>query len=106
MIVILKKESLTKKLVSILIECGLYDSTVLDGEGIENVATQTIPLFSELRGLFGEELVYNKTVIAYVPDRETIDDFVALCAKDGLDFANDDVGVVMAFPCTVFVGSM
>ena len=106
MIVILKKEALTKKLVSILIECGLYDSTVLDGEAIENVATQTIPLFSELRGLFGEELVYNKTVIAHVPDRGTIDDFIALCAKDGIDFAHDDVGVVMAFPCAVFVGSV
>ncbi len=103
-IIILKQEALLKRLSAILIECGLFDSTVLDGEGIENAAGQGDSLFRELRGLFGGELAYNRTFIVHVPEREMLDDFVDLCRREKIDFTQRDVGLVMAYPCEFFLG--
>ncbi|MFW5800895.1 MAG: hypothetical protein ACOCVC_02580 [Spirochaeta sp.] len=102
--IVLKQEQLLKRISAILIECGLFDSTILDGEGIENVAGQTNPLFRELRGLFGQELVYNRTIIVHVPEREILDDFIALCKREKIDFAKPDVGFVMAHTCDLYYG--
>ncbi len=103
MIIVLKREKLLKKLTSILLEFGMFESTVLDGEGIENLAAQTNPVFSSLRSLFSDEYVYNKTIITPVEDRETIDGFLSLCKKEGIDFQGDDIGSVMAFPCELVI---
>lgn len=104
MIIVLKNEKLLKKLVSALIEFELYDCTVLDGEGIENLAAQTVPLYSAVEGLFGKELVYNKTCLCYVPDFDIIQRFEKVCKKDGIDFTDKNTGMLMAFPCAYYLG--
>ncbi len=104
MITVLKKENQIKKLISILLELGLFDSTVLDGEGIENVAALTMPVFSELRDLFGQESEYHKTVITYVPDRRDIDTFVSICREEGIDFKSEKTGFILVFPCEIYIG--
>ncbi len=104
MITVLKDEPRIKKLISILLELGLFDSTVLDGEGIENVAALTMPVFSELRNLFGEESQYHKTVITHVPERSTVDQYVEICREEGIDFKNDETGFILVFPCEIYIG--
>lgn len=104
MITVLKKEEQIKKLISVLLELGLFDSTVLDGEGIENVAALTMPVFSELRNLFGDESEYHKTIITYVQERENIDRFVNICREQGLDFKEEKTGFIIVFPCEMYIG--
>jgi len=104
MIIILKDESLVKKIFSLLIEFELFQSTVLDGESIETIAARKIPLFSDFNLLFGRESVYNRTIICYVPDGSTVDDFVRVCRKEGIDFQKQDIGCLMTFPCSLFLG--
>lgn len=90
--IILKNEKKLKKLVSIMIECGFYDSSVIDGEGIENLASTTAPIFSEIAIFFGQELVYNRVILAIAPDRESLLEFVKLCEKEKLDFNDEKTG--------------
>jgi|SRR5690554_879498 len=104
MIIILKDESLVKKIFSLLIEFELFQSTVLDGESIENIAARKIPLFSDFNLLFGRESVYNRTIICYVPEGSTVDDFIKVCRKEGIDFQEQDIGCLMTFPCSLFLG--
>lgn len=104
LIIILKDESLLKKLLSLLIEFELYDSTVLDGESIENIAARNIPLFSDLNSLFGKESVYNRTILCYVPDDETAKSFIQVCKQEGIDFKKPDTGCIMTVPCSLFIG--
>jgi len=104
MVIILKEETLIKKIFSLLIEFELYQSTVLDGESIENIALKKIPLFSDLNMLFGRESIYNRTIICYVPKGAVIEKFVKVCRKEGIDFLNDDIGCLMTFPCHLFLG--
>lgn len=99
MIIILKEEKLLKKLISILVEFGMYDASVLDGEGIENLAVQTDPLFSSLRGLFSETYVYNKTIITPVSEKKTVRTFVKVCREEGIEFKGNDIGSIIIIPC-------
>lgn len=103
-VIILRDESLTKPVVTCMIECGIFDATVLDGEGIEHYAGETIPVFASLRSLFGEQSTYNTTIIAAVQSRELVGELVHLCKDAGVDFENSDVGTVLAFPCDFHVG--
>lgn len=103
-VVILRNESLTRAVVSSMIECGIFDATVLDGEGIEHYAGETIPVFASLRSLFGEQSTYNTTIIASVKSRDVLQQFVHLCRSAGVDFEHDEVGTVMAFPCDFHLG--
>jgi hypothetical protein len=103
-VIILRNEELTQTVVSRLIECGIFDATVLDGEGIEHYATETIPMFSSLKALFGERSTYTTTIIAAVESSELLLEFVELCRKAGVDFHDEAVGTVMAFPCDIHIG--
>lgn len=104
MIIILKDESLVKKIFSLLIEFELFESTVLDGESIENVAASKIPLFSDFNMLFGRESVYNRTIICHVPDGSTIEEFIKVCKKEDIDFQEQDIGCLMTIPCNLYLG--
>lgn len=104
MIIILKDETLVKKVFSLLLEFELFQSTVLDGESIENIATRKIPLFSDFNTLFGRESVYNRTIISYVPDGSTVEEFIKVCQKEDIDFSKQDIGCLMTFPCHLFLG--
>lgn len=99
LIIVLRKEELLKKLVSILVEFAMYDASVLDGEGIENLAVQTDPVFSALRGLFSETYVYNKTIITPIQSRQDLDSFLSVCRQEGIDFNGTDIGSIMVIPC-------
>jgi len=104
MIIILKDESLLKKMLSLLIEFELYDATVLDGESIENVASKKIALFSDLNSLFGSQGFYNRTIICYVPDDEIVSKFIKVCKKEGIDFKKPELGSIMIVPCSFHIG--
>ncbi|MBW6516089.1 MAG: hypothetical protein K0B81_05670 [Candidatus Cloacimonetes bacterium] len=104
MIIILKDESLVKKILSLLIEFELFQSTVVDGESIENIAARKIPLFSDFNLLFGRESVYNRTIICYVPDGETVERFIKVCRDEEIDFENKDIGCLFTIPCNLFLG--
>ena len=96
-IILFRDENKLKKLISIMLECGLYDSSVMDGEGIENLASTTAPIFSEITTFFGHELVYNRVIFTYVSDKSSLKEFVKLCKKEGIDFNNDSTGKLAAF---------
>lgn len=103
MIIILKKESLLKKLISILVEFGMYDATVLDGEGIENIAMATNPVFSSLRDLFSETYVYNKTIITAAESRDLVDRFISVCTQEGIEFKGGEIGSLAVLPCELVI---
>lgn len=104
-ILVLKSEGYAKPAISALIEMGLFESTVLDGEGVENVATETIPVLSEITALFGQDIVFNKTIITVVPDRDTVFEIERSLKRDGIDLHTPDVGTLLAFPCEIVIGA-
>lgn len=104
-IIILKSEAYAKPVVSTLVELELFDSSVLDGEGVENVATETAPILSEVTALFGQDILFNKTIITVVPTRDMVFTLNGALKRDGIDLTQPEVGTLMAFPCPIYIGA-
>ncbi len=104
LIIILKQEHLLDQVSSILLEVGLYGSTVLDGENIETLADSPMPLFSSFKSLFGEDYSYNRTIISPVENNESIQDFLNICAHEGIDLSDPEIGVLLTVPCLIYTG--
>jgi len=105
LVIVLKKEPLIKKITSLLIELGLFDACILEGEGVEEAAAQAIPLFSSLQDLFGGEYSTTKFILAPVPDLDTVREFLSLSRSEGIDFREPGTGAVAALPCSFFVSA-
>jgi hypothetical protein len=104
-IIILKDEKKFDKVIQILIELQLYDSTIIDGEGIEPAIIESLPVFKELASLLGnEENVYNKTIISHIPEKEDLDYLVKICKEEGINFKEKNIGSIMAFKCDFYIG--
>lgn len=99
MIVILRDESLVRKVVGALIELELFESAVLDGEAIENLAVRTIPVFEDVGRWFGQSLGYNRTILVALRDRAEADAFFGLCRRDGVDLARPESATLLLVPC-------
>lgn len=99
LVIILKDEAQIRKVVSALLELEITDATVLDGEGVENLAVRTIPLFAEIGSLFNQDLAYNRTILAHIADPRFADDLVKLCRREGLDLADPAAACVLIVPC-------
>ena len=105
LIIILKQEQLLDQVNSALLEAGLYDSSVLDGENIESLAGTATPLLSSFATLFGEDFSYNRTIVSPAADDEAVRDLLSIFEHEGIDFSDPDTGVLLTIPCTVFNGA-
>jgi len=104
LIIHLKKESQVVKAGSLLLELGLFDAAVLDGESLENLGVGQAALFSSFQNLFGGGSAYNRTILVPVPDTETVKDFLHLCEQEGIRFQDPEVGWILVLPTELFVG--
>lgn len=105
LVIILKDESLLDRISSILVEVGLFDSSVLDGEGVETLMEGAQPVFASFKDLFGRGYMYNRTIVSPVQDPQAIPDFLRVCQQEQIDLANPEVGVLFTLPCTIFDGA-
>ncbi len=105
LVIMLKKERLLEKIITILLETGMFDSSVIDGENIETLAKSKMPLFTSFKALFGADYSYNMTIISPVYDSSSIKDFVKICDKEGIDFSNPETGTLLSLPAAIFTGN-
>lgn len=105
LIIHLQKETDLQTAASLLMELGLFDTAIVDGEGIENVGVPQDQLFASFQNLFGQGDAYNRTLITPVPDMNMVHTFIHLCEVQGLDFKNADTGWIVSFPCDFYTGA-
>lgn len=98
-LILLKNETLIHRVSRTLVELERFDAAVLDGEGIENIAVRSIPLFSEIGHLFGQNLAYNRMLFVPIEERAQLDEIVRACRRDGVDLTDPAVAVLWTLPC-------
>ena len=103
-LIILKDESLLEKIASIFIECELFDTSILDGEGVETIASETSEIFNEIKRFFGNTMNYNRVIISAVPNQQSVEQLVKLIKEENINFNDGNTGVFVSFPCTFFIG--
>lgn len=105
LIIHLQKEEDLQTAASLLMELGLFNTAIVDGEGIENIGVPQDQLFASFQNLFGQGSAYNRTLISPVPDLEMVHTFLHLCEVQGLDFKQPETGWVLSFPCDFYTGA-
>ena len=105
LIMILKDESLLEQIASIMVEQGLYESAIIDGENIESLAGGSVPLLTSFRSLFGDFGSYNRTIICPIDAGDTLLGLLAVFSQEGIDFSRPEIGTLLTVPCTVFDGN-
>jgi len=104
MTVVLHDEDLLDKILSIMIELQMFDSTILDGETPESLAVETLPFLTELAALLEGDSRFNKTIICIVESIDQVKKFVQLCLEEGIDFKAENTGWISAVKNEYFVG--
>ncbi len=99
---VLKDETHIRPLVGILLEMELFDATVLDGEGIENLAVRSVPVLSEVSALFGQSLAYNRTLWIPLDDRDQVRTLVDLARREGVNLTDPEVALLRLVPCETY----
>ncbi len=104
LIIHLEKEADLQIAAPLLMELGLFNTAILDGEGLENIGVPQDQLFSSFQNLFGQGSAYNRTLISPVPDLDCVKSFIHLCERQGLDFKDPNTGWVLSIPCDFYAG--
>jgi hypothetical protein len=105
LLLILKDESLLNPVSAALLEVGLYDATVLDGEGIDGFGDVGMPLFASFKGLFGTEYSYNRSLFIPVSDHRQVKEFLKICRSEGIDLANPSKACLLSMPAVLYDGT-
>lgn len=99
LILIVKDDTVVRKVVRVLVEMELFDSTVLDGEAVENLAMRSVPMFEDIARMFGQALSYNRTLMVGLRHRQEAEVLTRLCRRDGVDLCDPAVATAWLIPC-------
>ncbi len=105
LIMILKDESLLEQIASIMVEQGLYEAAIIDGENIESLAGGSVPLLTSFRSLFGDFGSYNRSIICPLGAGDTLLSLLAVFSQEGIDFTRPETGTLLTVPCMIYDGS-
>ena len=103
LIIVLNKVEYLKDMLSIMVEAGITEATILDSEGMGQILAYEVPIFAGLRQLLGEERAHNKTVFALIKKGEVFEDFKKLLKEVDIDFAQKGTGIAFTVPVNSFM---
>ncbi len=98
LIIILNKVELLNDLLSVLVEVGIDQATILDSEGLGQHLAYEVPIFAGLRKLVGETKAYNKTILALIEDSKVVTELQKLLKETNIDFTKNGTGVIFTVP--------
>lgn len=96
LIIILNKVEFLNDLLSVLVEVGIDQATILDSEGLGQHLAHEVPIFAGLRSLVGETKTYNKTILALIDDSKVVTELHKLLKKTNIDFTENGTGVIFS----------
>ncbi len=92
-------------LLATMIELEITGATILDGVGMERVLAQDVPIFAGLLKSVRGDRPFTKNVVAFVKQKETIHELIALLKDSEIDFLDPRVGRMFAVPVDFYIGS-
>jgi hypothetical protein len=93
-IIFLTKEEILDDLLSILVELGSTDTTIIESQSMGGFLAHRIPIFAGLRLQLGGKHVYSKTILAISDDKDAGKKVVHLLKDSGFDF-DEGMGRIM-----------
>ena len=93
-IIILNNEEILDDLLSILVELGSTDTTIVEGQSMGGFLAHRIPIFAGLRLQLGGKNVYSKIMFALSDDKDIGKKIIHLLKDSGIDF-DDGMGRII-----------
>lgn len=85
-IIILLKEEILDDLLSILVELGCTDATVVESQSMEAFLASRLPIFAGLRFQLGGKNTYTKTILTVADDKNIGENVIKLLKDMNIDF--------------------
>ena len=82
LVIVLNKIELLNDMLSVMVEVGITDATVLDSGGMGHILAYEVPIFAGLRQLLGDSGNYNKTIFALVKKGDTFNQLLKLLKEN------------------------
>ncbi len=85
-IVFLNKEEILDDLLSILVELGATDTSIVESQSMGGFLAHHIPIFAGLRLQLGGKSIYSRTLFAISDDKKIGEKIIYLLKDSGIDF--------------------
>jgi len=98
LIIVFNKEAYTEKIISLLVEAGVNNVSLIDSEGAGHFLANEVPIFAGLRQLMGDNKTVNKIIMGVLEEKETFSEIKKLLLEEKIDFATNDLGFIITVP--------
>ncbi len=105
LIIVINKLELLEDILSILVEVGITEATILDSEGMGQFLAYEVPIFAGLRRLTGEKKGPSKTILSLLEDKEIVSQLKRLLKEEDIDFTQPGTGMILTLPVDIVIKS-
>lgn len=100
----LYEEGTLEDVITALAGLGIEDAVVVDGQRLSQVLAFDVPIFAGFREEIGRRSSYCKVLSAIVDSPDVVDELVRYLKEAGVDFNQEGIGSMMAFPIERCIG--
>ncbi|HID96020.1 MAG TPA: hypothetical protein EYP53_08200 [Candidatus Latescibacteria bacterium] len=105
LIVVLNKEEFLEDVLSVLVELGVTDATIIDSQAMGRALAYEVPIFAGLRFQMGGGRPYSKTIFALVEDKEVGAQMVRMLKEVDIDLESPGVGCIITIKIESALGT-
>ena len=98
LVILLNAREHLEKIISLLVEIGVTEASIMEGQALGHFLAFEVPIFAGLRQLVGEKRQPTSTVLALLEDESVFVELEHLMKQEGIDFADPGTGVMMTLP--------
>uniref|UniRef100_A0A7C3J5Q6 DUF3240 domain-containing protein n=1 Tax=candidate division WOR-3 bacterium TaxID=2052148 RepID=A0A7C3J5Q6_UNCW3 len=91
MILLLYKEEFYEDVLNSLVESGINDSFVIEGQTINQAVNINVPIFSGLKYKLNDESKYSKIILSTVDSKEQVEHLIEILKDLKIDPEREDI---------------
>lgn len=95
LLIFLADEQKLESVLSLMVEAGISDASILTSEGLGPYLAKEVPIFAGLRQFFSSARSRSRTIFALAEDSSAVENFKKLLAVEGLSFSTPGLGVMI-----------
>ena len=105
LIIILNKEEYLDDVLSVLVEIGITDATIMDTQSLEMALAYKVPIFAGLKFQLGGRTPFSKTIFALTDDKDAGKEIIELLKGVGIDLEEKGVARIIAIAIESVLGT-
>lgn len=105
LIITLNKEEYLDDVLSVLVEIGITDATIIDTQSLEMALAYKVPIFAGLKFQLGGRTPYSKTIFVLTENKEAGNEIILLLKEVGIDLEEKGVARIITIKIESVLGT-